>query len=82
MESEANKALATIIPSPDEIIPTVQLNVDVLRHIATFLDFQSLLQFRLVSREWNSVALPILMKRGTYNLGHPSPHENKRPDLL
>jgi hypothetical protein len=81
MESEENMALPTIIPSPDELIPTVQLNVDVLRHIATFLDFQSLQQFRLVSRECHTVGTPILMKRGYYNLTHSS-NGNERRDLL
>jgi hypothetical protein len=82
MESEANKALTTINPIPDDAILTSHLDEDVLRHIATFLDFQSLRQFRLVSRVWNSVCLPILMKRGTYNMGHPCLDNNERADLF
>jgi hypothetical protein len=80
MESEANKFLTT--PSPDDVVnPTPHLDEDVLRHIAPFLDFQSLLQFRLVSREWNAAFLPILMKRGTYNLICSS-YGKKRPGLF
>jgi hypothetical protein len=76
MESEADKSVT--IPSPDELI----LPVELLRHIATLLDFQSLRQFRLVSPQWNAVGLPILMKRGHYNLSHPSCLEIDRPDLI
>jgi hypothetical protein len=68
MESEASKALITRSPSPAEPILTPYLHEDILRHIATFLDFHSLRQFRLVSHEWDSACLPILMKRGTYDL--------------
>jgi hypothetical protein len=78
MESEANKIL---IPSPDNVNPCPHFHEDILRHVATFLDFQSLLQFRLVSHEWNDVGLPILMKKGYYNFTH-SRHGNERPDLL
>jgi hypothetical protein len=49
--------------------------------MATFLDFQSIINFRLVSREWNTACLAILMKRGHYNLSH-STHGNERPELL
>jgi hypothetical protein len=81
MESETNKAPTTSIPSPDELISISHLPEEVLRHIATFLDFQSLKNFRLVSPEWNAACFPILRKRGTCNLSHPC-HENERPDLL
>jgi hypothetical protein len=67
MESDADNK--TIIPNSDVVI-IPHLEEDVLDHIATFLDFQSLRQFRLVSREWNAAAVPILMKRGYYNLTH------------
>jgi hypothetical protein len=80
MESEAENK-TQIILNPDDVNPFPHLHEDILRHVATFLDFQSLLQFRLVSREWNSIGLPILMKKGTYNLTH-STHGNERPDLL
>jgi hypothetical protein len=81
MESEANKSLK--VPSPDDDpILSPHLDEDVLRHIATFLDFQSLRQFRLVSREWNAAFLPILMKRGTYNLIHFSYGNEERADLV
>jgi hypothetical protein len=79
MESKANNKILTIIPSPDEVIINPHLE-DVLRHIATFLDFHSLRQFRLVSRDWNTASLPILMKKGNYNLTHPC-HRNEREDL-
>jgi hypothetical protein len=65
MESEVNDEIP-YIPSA-ELILTPHLNEDVLRHMVTFLDFQSIINFRLVSREWNAACLPILMKRGTYN---------------
>jgi hypothetical protein len=83
MESEANNALivTTIAHSLDELILTPYLDEDVLRHIATFLDFQSLRQFRLVSREWSAACLPILMKRGHYNLSHPCHDNEERADL-
>jgi hypothetical protein len=82
MESETKKAPTTTTPSPDdELISILDLPVKILRHIATFLDFGSLLHFRLVSSQWNSACLPILMKRGNYNLTHPCP-ENERPDLI
>jgi hypothetical protein len=71
MESEDNQVL--VISSPDAAIHP-HLHEDILRHVATFLDFQSLRQFRLVSREWNAIGLPILMKRGYYVLC-PSSHE-------
>jgi hypothetical protein len=80
MESEANKALITTIPSKD-VVFTPRLPEEILRHIATFQDFQSLRQFRLVSREWNAACLPILMKRGDYNLGHPCDDKEERADL-
>jgi hypothetical protein len=80
MESEANKTLTTIIPIPDNVIPTPRLNSDLIRHIATFLDFQSLRLFRLVSPEWNAASLAILMKRGTYNLTHKC-YGSERADL-
>jgi hypothetical protein len=80
MESEANKSLK--IPSPDELIISPYLDEDVLRHIATFLDFNSIRQFRLISREWNAAFLPILMKRGTYNLIRSSYGNEERRDLL
>jgi hypothetical protein len=64
MESEANKEIPHT-PSSDAI-----LIEDVLRRIATFLDFRSIQQFRLVSREWNAACLPILMKRGHYVVAH------------
>jgi hypothetical protein len=70
MESEANKI----------VVLTPRLPEEILRHIATFLDFDSLPQFRLVSPEWNVAGLAILMKRGTYVLSHPSPHANERRD--
>jgi hypothetical protein len=78
MESEANKIQ---IPNPDNVNSFPHLHEDILHHVATFLDFQSLRQVRLVSHEWNSVCLPILMKRGTYNLTH-SRHGKERLDLL
>jgi hypothetical protein len=84
MESEANNKArtATIIPSPDdELITILDLQEEILRHIATFLNFQSIKNFRLVSREWNAAGLPILMKRGYYNLIHSS-YGVERPDLL
>jgi hypothetical protein len=56
------------------------LHEDILRHIATFLDFQSIRQFRLVSREWNSAGTAILMKRGYYDLTYPC-HEHELLDL-
>jgi hypothetical protein len=59
----------------------LRLHEDVLRHIATFLDFQSLRPFRLVSREWNAAGLSILMKRGHYNLTHRC-HGNERSVLF
>jgi hypothetical protein len=59
----------------------LRLHEDVLRHIATFLDFQSLRQFSLASREWNLAGMPILMKRGTYNLSHPCHGNEERSDL-
>jgi hypothetical protein len=71
MESEDNQILIT--SSPDTAIHP-HLHEDILRHVATFLDFQSLRQFRLVSHEWNAIGLPILMKRGYYILS-PSSHE-------
>jgi hypothetical protein len=80
MESEVNDEIPHI-PSA-ELILTPHLNEDVLRHIATFVDFQSLRHFRLVSREWNAACLPILMKRGTYNLTHPCHDKDERPDLM
>jgi hypothetical protein len=80
MESEANKTLTTIIPIPDNVIPTPRLNSDLIRHIATFLDFQSLRLFRLVSPEWNAACLAILMKRGTYKLTHKC-NGSERADL-
>jgi hypothetical protein len=80
MESEANKSL-TVQSSPDDVILSPHFDKDVLRHIALFLDFQSLRQFRLVSREWNAACLPILMKRGHYNLSHPCDDNDKRADL-
>jgi hypothetical protein len=80
MESEAENK-TQIIPNPDDVNPFPHLNEDILGHVATFLDFQSLLQFRLVSHEWNAIGLPILMKKGYYNLTHLT-HENERPDLL
>jgi hypothetical protein len=80
MESEAENK-TQIIPNPDDINPFPHLHEDILCHVATFLDFQSLRQFRLVSREWNAIGLPNLMKRGYYNLSHSS-HGNERPDLL
>jgi hypothetical protein len=73
MESEAD-IKTQIIPNPDDVNPFPHLHEDILRQVATFLDFQSLLQFRLVSREWNAIGLPILMKRGYYILS-PSSHE-------
>jgi hypothetical protein len=81
MESEANnKALTTIIPSPDELTTSIlDLPVEMLRHIATFLDFRSLLQFRLVSAEWNAAGIRILMKRGYYDLTCPC-YDYERPD--
>jgi hypothetical protein len=48
MESEANNKI--LIPSQDEN-PISYLDEDILRLIATFLDFKSLRQFRLVSHE-------------------------------
>jgi hypothetical protein len=82
MKSEANKAPTTIIPSPDdEVIPILHLPEEILLHISTFLDFKSLRQFRLVSREWNAASLPILMKRGNYNLSHPCDDNEERADL-
>jgi hypothetical protein len=65
MDSEVNNDIPHTSP---HAILLPRLNEDVLRHIARFLDFQSLRHFRLVSHEWNDVSLPILMKRGTYNL--------------
>jgi hypothetical protein len=82
MESEAKRALITIFPSQDdELIPTPHLHEDILRHIATFLDFQSLRQFRLLSPEWNAACLAILMKRGTYNLNRKCDDDVERADL-
>jgi hypothetical protein len=78
MEFEVNRI---VVPRPDDVIPDPRLPEEILRHIATFLHFQSLPQFRLVSREWNVAGLPILMKRGHYNLTH-STHGNERQDLL
>jgi hypothetical protein len=78
MGSEVNEKIPHI-PSPNVILGP-RLDEDVLRHIATFLDFQSLRHFRLLSREWNAACLPVLMKRGTYNLTH-SCHSNERVDL-
>jgi hypothetical protein len=80
MESKTNKVLST--SSSNDVILMLRVNEYILLHISTFLDFESLLQFRLVSHEWNAACLPILMKRGTYNLSHPSPHENERPNFL
>jgi hypothetical protein len=80
MESEGNKCLTS--PSPDsDVNLTPHLNEEVLRHIATFLDFQSLRRFRLVSRAWHAVGLSILMKRGYYNLIHLCDDNDKRADL-
>jgi hypothetical protein len=79
MESEADKT--QIIHCPDDVSLFPHLHEDNLRHLATFLDFQSLRQFRLVSHLWNAIGLPILMKKGTYNLTH-SRNGNERPDLL
>jgi hypothetical protein len=79
MESETNQIIT--IPSPEDVILSPHLDEDVLRHTATFLDFHSLRLFRLVSREWNAAALPILMKRGNYNLSHKC-HRNEREDLI
>jgi hypothetical protein len=59
----------------------LHLHEDVLRHIATFLDFQSLRQFSLVSREWNAAGLSILLKRGTYDLTHHCHGNDERSDL-
>jgi hypothetical protein len=59
----------------------LRLHEDVLRHIATFLDFQSLRQFSLVSREWNAAGMSILMKRGHYNLTHHCHGIDERSDL-
>jgi hypothetical protein len=80
MESEVNDEIPHI-PSP-ELILTPHLNEDVLRHMATFLDFQSIINFRLVSREWNAACLPVLMKRGTYNLTQPCHDKDERLDLM
>jgi hypothetical protein len=79
MESNA-KSEALIFPSPSELILTPHLHDDVLRHIATFLDFQSIRQFRLVCREWNAAGTGILMKRGYYALTYLC-KENERSDL-
>jgi hypothetical protein len=59
----------------------LRLHEDVLRHIATFLDFQSLRQFCLVSREWNAAGMSILMKRGTYDLSRPCHGNDERSDV-
>jgi hypothetical protein len=81
MESEANNSL-TVPSSDDDDILSPHLDEDVLRHIATFLDFNSIRQFRLISREWNAAFLPILMKRGHYNLIRSSYGNEERLDLL
>jgi hypothetical protein len=79
MESKAAKF--PVIPWSVGLLRDVpSLHEDILRHIATFLDFQSLRQFRLVSAEWNAAGAGILMKRGYYDLTYPC-HENERPDL-
>jgi hypothetical protein len=59
----------------------LRLHEDVLRHIATFLDFQSLRQFSLVSREWNAAGMSILMKRGYYDLTDSCHGNDERSDL-
>jgi hypothetical protein len=70
MESEANKIL--VIPRPVRLFRDVRyLHEDILRHIVTFLEFQSILQLRLVSAEWNAAGIAILMKRGYYDLTYP-----------
>jgi hypothetical protein len=67
MESEASDSVA--IPRAVGMLRDVpRLHEDILRHMVTFLDFQSIRQFRLVCHEWNAACLPILMKRGYYNL--------------
>jgi hypothetical protein len=79
MESEADKF--PVIPRPVGLLRDVpSLHEYILRHIATFLDFQSIRQLRLVSREWNFAGTGILMKRGYYDLTYPC-HENERSDL-
>jgi hypothetical protein len=80
MESETS-GIKSSRPLGQSLWDVQHLHEDILRHIATFLDFQSMRRFRLVSREWNAACLPILMKRGQYNLTH-STYEDKRPDLL
>jgi hypothetical protein len=59
----------------------LRLHEDVLRHIATFLDFQSIKHFRLVSREWNAAGMCILMKRGYYDLTDSCHGNDERSDL-
>jgi hypothetical protein len=67
MESEASYSVA--IPRAVGMLRDVpRLHEDILRHMVTFLDFKSIRQFRLVCHEWNAACLPILMKRGCYNL--------------
>jgi hypothetical protein len=81
MESEADTFL--VIPRQDELLRDVpSLHEDILRHIATFLDFQSIRHFRLVCREWNAAGTGILMKRGYYDLTHTCHGNEERRDLL
>jgi hypothetical protein len=79
MESETDR-IETSRPLGLSLRDAVHLHEDIIRQLATFLDFQSLRQFRLLSREWNAACLPILMKRGTYNLSHKC-HRNECEDL-
>jgi hypothetical protein len=80
MESETS-GIKSSRPLGQSLWDVLHLHEDILRHIVTFLDFQSIKRFRLVSLEWNAACLPILMKRGYYNLTH-STYEDERPDLL
>jgi hypothetical protein len=59
----------------------LRLHEDVLRHIATFLDFQTLRPFRLVSREWNAAGMSMLMKRGYVDLSQLCQGNEERSDL-
>jgi hypothetical protein len=79
MDSEASQ-FETPRPLGLSLWDVPLLHEDILRHIATFLDFQSIRKFRLVSSQWNAAGTGILLKRGYYDLTYPC-HENELPDL-